>query len=204
MDTNAQQPQPGMADIDDVTPQSHTRFPVVGVGASAGGLQALQQFFSNMPPDSGMAFVVILHLSPTHESNAASLLQQVTVMPVIQVTEAVQVQPDHVYVIPPARDLSMLDGSIRLHERDEPRERHAPIDLFFRTLADTHGGFAAAVVLSGSGADGTSGLQRIKEHGGITLAQHPEEAEYGDMPRNAVATGMVDYVLPVADLPNAC
>src|SRR5262249_14826177 len=202
MDTDGQE-QPQAEQTDDTIAQAAELFPIVGVGASAGGLQALQQFFAHMPPDSGMAFVVILHLSRTHESNAAPLLQQVTAMPVIQVTEAVPVAPNRVYVIPPASDLSMVDGSINLQEREEPRERRAPIDLFFRTLADTHGASAAGVVLSGSGADGASGLQRIKEHGGVTLAQEPEEAEYGDMPRSAVATGMVDYVLPVVELPNA-
>jgi two-component system CheB/CheR fusion protein len=180
-----------------------TPFPLVGVGASAGGLQPLQHFFAHMPPDSGMAFVVILHLSPTHESHAASLLQHVTTMPVVQVTEAVSVAPNHVYVIPPAQDLSMVDGTIQLQEREDARARHAPIDLFFRTLAETHGQFSAAVVLSGSGADGASGIERIKERGGVTLAQATEEAEYPSMPRSAIATGLVDYVLPVAALPDA-
>jgi two-component system CheB/CheR fusion protein len=201
MGTEEQRPKAEQAS--DAIGELADRFPVVGIGASAGGLQALQQFFAHMPPDSGMAFVIILHLSPTHESNAAAVLQQSTHMPVIQVIEAVAVAPNHVYVIPPTSDLSMLDGSIRLEERNGARERHAPIDLFFRTLADTHGTSSAAVVLSGSGADGASGIQRIKEHGGVTLAQDPHEAEYGDMPRSAVATGMVDYVLPVIELPNA-
>jgi two-component system, chemotaxis family, CheB/CheR fusion protein len=188
---------------DDVFTTPPRPFPLVGVGASAGGLQALQQFFAHMPPDSGMAFVVILHLSPTHESNAAALIQHTTKMTVLQVTEAVPVAPNHVYVIPPTSDLSMVDGTIRLEQRDGRRDRRAPIDLFFRTLAETHGQAAAAVVLSGSGADGASGIERIKEHGGVTLAQDPAEAEYADMPRSAIATGMVDYVLPVAALPGA-
>ncbi len=178
-------------------------FPIVGVGASAGGLKALQQFFEHMPDDSGMAFVVILHLSPSYESNAASLLQHFTAMPVVQVTEAVPVAPNHIYVIPPTKHLTMTDGMVRLQEPGGPRERRAPIDLFFRTLADTHGRSAGGVVLSGSGADGANGLKRIKEHGGVALAQDPEEAEYPDMPRSAIATGLVDYVLPVAGLPTA-
>jgi two-component system CheB/CheR fusion protein len=178
-------------------------FPIIGVGASAGGLKALQQFFEHMPGDSGMAFVVILHLSPTYESNAASLLQHFTAMPVVQVTEAVPVAPNRIYVIPPTKHLTMADGMVRLQEPGGSRERRAPIDLFFRTLADTHGRSAGGVVLSGSGADGANGLKRIKEHGGVALAQAPEEAEYPDMPRNAIATGLVDYVLPVAALPNA-
>jgi len=178
-------------------------FPIVGVGASAGGLKALQQFFQHMPDDSGMAFVVILHLSPTYESNAASLLQHFTAMPVVQVNEAVPVAPNRIYVIPPTKHLTMADGMVRLQEPGGPRERRAPIDLFFRTLADTHGRLATGVVLSGSGADGANGLMRIKEHGGVALAQDPEEAEYADMPRSAIATGLVDYVLPIAALPGA-
>jgi two-component system CheB/CheR fusion protein len=178
-------------------------FPLVGIGASAGGLQALQHFFTHMPADSGMAFVVIMHLSPTHESHVASLLQHTTKMPVIQVTEAVHVAPNHVYVIPPTQDLSMVDGSISLQEREASRAGRAPIDLFFRTLAETHGHSAAAIVLSGSGADGASGVERVKERGGVTLVQEPEEAEYASMPRSAIATGLIDYILPVTELPDA-
>src|SRR5262245_13912555 len=215
MDSQAseQEPQPEQTDdlleqtedeleqIDDAITVPPQPFPLVGIGASAGGLQALQQFFAHMPPESGMAFVVILHLSPTHESSAAAVLQHTTPMPVLQVTEAQPVAPNHVYVIPPTHHLSMADGRIQLEEREGHGKRPAPIDLFFRTLADTHGPNAGAVVLSGSGADGASGIERIKEHGGVTLAQDPQEAEYSDMPRTAVATGMVDYILPVADLP---
>lgn len=200
-DTPQQESQLEQAN-DTSTELSHT-FPLVGIGASAGGIQALRQFFTHMPSDSGMAFVVILHLSPTYDSNAAALLQSVTSMPVIQVTEIVPVEPNKVYVIPPTHDLSMNDGTIRLNERDGQQQRHAPIDLFFRTLADTHGQAAAAVVLSGSGSDGANGIARIKELGGVTLAQDPQEAEFTGMPRSAVATGLVDYTLPVAALPDA-
>lgn len=199
METDTSEPE----QTSEQTDTSFTRFPLVGIGASAGGLPALQHFFTHMRPDSGMAFVIILHLSPTHESLAASLLQHSTTMPVIQVAKAVPVAPNHVYVIPPAQDLSMVDGTIQLEERAEARAGHAPIDLFFRTLAETHGRLAAAVVLSGSGADGASGIERIKERGGATFAQAPEEAEYSGMPRSAIATGMVDYILPVAALPDA-
>jgi two-component system CheB/CheR fusion protein len=203
MATDAPQPEPGLEQADMSLTPSFTPFPLVGIGASAGGLPALQQFFKHTPTDSGMAFVVILHLSPTHESLAASLLQHATPMAVIQVTEAVPVEPNHVYVIPPAQDLSMVDGTIQLQKREDSRARHAPIDLFFRTLAETHGRLAAAVVLSGSGADGASGIERIKERGGVTLVQAPEEAEYASMPRSAIATGLVDYILPVIALPDA-
>lgn len=188
---------------DSSTIPTQTPFPVVGIGASAGGLQALQRLFAHSPADSGMAFVVILHLSLTHESLAASLLQHSTTMKVVQVTEAMTIVPNQVYVIPPTQDLSMVDGTIQLHERGDSRALHAPIDLFFRSLAETHGHFAAAVVLSGSGSDGASGSERIKECGGVVVVQLPEEAEYPSMPRSAIATGLVDYILPVAAVPEA-
>jgi two-component system CheB/CheR fusion protein len=203
MDTDAPESEPTREQADTSLAPSFTSFPLVGIGASAGGLPALQDFFTHMPPDSGMAFVVILHLSPTHESLAASLLQRTTPMPVVQVTEDVSVAPNHVYVIPPAQDLSMVDDTLQLQERAEARAGHAPIDLFFRTLAESHGQSAAAVVLSGNGADGASGIERIKERGGGTFVQAPEEAEYPSMPRSAIATGMVDYILPVTALPDA-
>lgn len=176
-------------------------FPVVGIGASAGGLKALLEFFEQMPANNGMAFVVILHLSPKHESNAAAVLQNVTRMSVVQVTEAMRIEPNHVYIIPPSKNLLMNDGMLQLSDDQRPRVRHVAIDLFFRTLADTHKERAICVVLSGTGSDGTVGLTRVKEEGGITFAQLPDEAEYDSMPRSAIATGMVDFVLPVVEMP---
>ena len=181
--------------------ESDETFPIVGIGASSGGVAALRSLFSHMPPDSGMAFVVILHLPPEFESNLASVLQQVTSMPVTQVLEPTQVLANHVYVIPPSKHLSMADGSVQLTEPEGPRGRRAPIDLFFRTLAETHAQRAAAIVLSGSGADGTIGVQRIKERGGVVLVQDPAEAEFDAMPRNVIATSLVDFILAVADMP---
>lgn len=178
-------------------------FPIVGIGASAGGIVALEQFFAHMPPDSGMAFVVILHLNPMHESMAATVLQSYTSMPVTQVTETVVVEPDHVYVIPPARQISLVDGCLQLDIPADEHARYTPINQFFRTLAAIHRDRAAAIVLSGMGADGALGVQQVKEHGGITLAQDPEEAELDMMPRSAIATGHVDFVLPVAQMPSA-
>ena len=178
-------------------------FPVVGLGASAGGIGALKTFFSHMPPDSGMAFVVIVHLSPQHESHLAQVVQVSTSMRVAQVQSRVRVEPNCVYVVPPNRSLAMVDGHLDVSEIRRIEERRAPIDIFFRTLADTHGTEAIAVVLSGTGADGSMGLKRIKEEGGICLVQEPAEAEYSEMPRNAIATGLVDHVLPVAELPGA-
>ena len=175
---------------------------IVGIGASAGGLKALQEFFQHMRGDSGLAFVIILHLSPEHESNLAALLQHHTAMPVMQVNEATHVERNHVYVIPPGSHLALTDGTLRLSEPQRRHGQQVAIDLFFRTLAETHGSNAAAVVLSGTGSDGASGLKRVKELGGVTFAQDPQDAEYDSMPRSAIATGLVDFVLPVAAMPD--
>jgi len=180
---------------------AHVDFPVVGIGASAGGLKGLLQFFERMPPESGMAFVIILHLSPKHESNLDKLLQAVTAMPVMQVNESIEIERNHVYVISPAKHLSMVDGMLQVSAPPSQRDRHTAIDLFFRTLGETKKARAMCIVLSGTGSDGTVGLKSIKEEGGITLAQMPDEAEYDGMPRNAISTGMVDFVLSVEDMP---
>ena len=176
-------------------------FPVVGIGASAGGIKALKQFFAEMPPDSGMAFVVILHLSQTHESHLAEIIQTQTAMPVEQITKTVKVEPNKVYVIPPAKYLEMTDGVIALRKPERIRGKRVPIDLLFRTLGDAYGKNGIAVVLSGTGSDGTLGLKRVKESGGIAFAQEPAEAEYDGMPRSAIGTGLVDLILPVAQMP---
>jgi two-component system CheB/CheR fusion protein len=148
-----------------------------------------------------MAFVVILHLSPEHESQLPAILQPNTLMPVIQVKETVKVETNHVYVIPPTKYLAMVDGEIRLIEPDTVRGKRVPIDLFFRTLAEAHGKNSVCIVLSGTGADGAIGLKRIKETGGLCIVQDPAEAEYDGMPRNAIATNLVDLVLPVKEMP---
>lgn len=176
-------------------------FPVVGIGASAGGLQAIKLFFENMPQDNGMAFVIILHLSPDHESIADKIIQESTQMPVLQVFESVPIEKNRVYVISPAQRLTMNDGFLEVSTPNSRESRHASIDLFFRDLADVHRERAFCVVLSGTGSDGAVGLSRIKEQGGITLAQAPEDAEFDGMPRAAIETHMVDLVLPVVDMP---
>ncbi|HVU81383.1 MAG TPA: CheR family methyltransferase, partial [Rhodanobacteraceae bacterium] len=186
----------------DVKERGDLRFPVVGLGASAGGLVALKKFLEQMPKKTGMAYVVILHLSPKHESVADKVLQGSTRMPVIQVKEPTPLQPDHVYVISPNQDLQMSDGHLRVTEAKRPRGHHVAIDLFFRTLADTHQDKAVGIVLSGTGADGAVGVARIKEQGGVTFVQSPADAEYDDMPRAAIASAQVDFVLPVADIPD--
>jgi two-component system, chemotaxis family, CheB/CheR fusion protein len=176
-------------------------FTVVGIGASAGGIKALKEFFERMPSDTGMAFVVIVHLSQEHESNLAGILQACTAMPVTQVREMVTIEPDHVYVIPPSNHLAMIDGVIKLTEPELIRGKRLPIDLFLRTLAEAHGKNGVAVILSGTGSDGTLGLKRIKENGGMVFVQDPLDAEYDGMPQSAIATKLVDVILPIAELP---
>ncbi|MBL4835848.1 MAG: PAS domain S-box protein [Pseudomonas sp.] len=177
-------------------------FPVVGIGASAGGIPALLRFFENMPHDNGMAFVIILHLSATHESDAAVILQRVTKMPVVQVTQPVPIHKNQVYVISPAQFLSMDDDHLCVSPRDSSAKIPVAIDLFFRDLAEVHKTRAFCLILSGTGADGAAGVARIKEQGGVSIAQSPDDAEYADMPLNAIATGMVDLVLPVVEIPH--
>jgi len=176
-------------------------FPVVGIGASAGGLEALLRFFVQMPASNGMAFVVILHLSPMHESNVAEILQRATSMPVLQVAEQTAIEANHVYVISPNHNLEMNDGQLRLAEPSRIRGTHVEIDQFFRTLAQAHQARSVAIVMSGTGADGAVGLAWVKEQGGVTLAQTPEDAEYDSMPKAAIATGMVDFVMSAVDMP---
>jgi hypothetical protein len=150
---------------------------VVGIGASAGGVQALQTFFMDAPNDSGMAFVVVLHLSPEHESYLAEILRRSTGMPVHQVTDRMKVEPNHVYVIPPAQHLAIEEGRLRLILQKEPRGQRVAVDVFLGTLAAAYGPRSVGVVMSGSGADGALGLKQIKEVGGLTLAQEPADAE---------------------------
>jgi two-component system CheB/CheR fusion protein len=180
---------------------STLQFPVVGVGASAGGLPALQRLFENMPAGHELAFVIILHLSPKHPSSAAAILQRTTRMPVIQVTSRVQIEPGHVYVIAPNMHLSMVDGLLLVEELQRPRGQHVAIDLFFRTLAQVHRERSIAIVLSGTGSDGAVGLSRVKEQGGLTIVQSPVDAEHEGMPSAAIRTGAVDFVMPVVEMP---
>jgi two-component system, chemotaxis family, CheB/CheR fusion protein len=177
-------------------------FLVVGIGASAGGINALREFFENVSPHTGIAYVVILHLSPDYDSKLANVLQATTKIPVSKVEGKTNIKPDHVYVIPPDKSLSMVDGHIEVNPINTIEERRAPVDIFFRTLAQSHGSRAVAVILSGTGANGSMGLKRIKENGGVAFVQNPRQAEYNEMPRNAIATDLVDAVLPVCDIPS--
>jgi len=174
---------------------------VVGIGASAGGLAALKKFFSYVPDDSGLAFVVVVHLSPDHESHLAELLQPLVGFPVEQVRETTALEPNHLYVIPPNANLSAIDTHLRLSKLENRRQERAPIDHFFRTLAKTHDGNAIAVVLTGTGADGSLGVKDVKANGGLIIVQDPKEAEFDGMPYSAIATGLADLILPIAQIP---
>ena len=176
-------------------------FLVVGLGGSAGSIPSFREFFRNVPPDSGMAYVVILHLSPEHESRLPDILQAAASIPVMQVQETIKIEPDHVYVISPNKSLAMDDGMLVPSDPKGFEERRAPVDIFFRTLAVNHGARAICVVVSGSGSDGSAGLRRIKEHNGLVIVQDPSEAQFGEMPRSSIATGMADFILPVAEMP---
>lgn len=169
---------------------------IVGVGASAGGLEAFTQLLSALPIDTGMAFVLVQHLEPKHESVLTILLSRSTKMPVQEVREAMQVEANHVYVIPANADMSVLDGLLHVETRKATAGRHLPIDHFLTSLAQARGPKAIGVILSGTASDGTAGIKAIKEAGGITFAQSPESAKFDGMPRNAIASGCVDLVLP--------
>lgn len=179
----------------------YTDFPVVGIGASAGGLKALREFFSGMSADSGLAFVVIQHLDPTHQSMTPELLARCTAMTVAQVEDQMKVEPNCVYVIPPNTSLAIEDTTLHLGEPVLHRGMRMPMDHFFRSLAADRQHGAIGIVLSGTGTDGTLGINEIKGAGGMVMAQSPETAEYDGMSRSAIASGSVDHVLPVAEMP---
>ncbi|RRB07846.1 CheR family methyltransferase [Larkinella rosea] len=174
---------------------------LVGIGASAGGVEALISFFEQVPPQSGIAYIVILHLSPDYDSQLTQILQNVTPISVCQVTQKQRVVADQIYVIAPNQHLEMQDGHIAVLPNMTVEDRRAPVDILFRTLAESHGSRATAVILSGTGANGSMGLKRIKEKGGAVFVQNPYEAAFTEMPRNAIATELVDDVLPVAHIP---
>ncbi len=182
---------------------SASSFPIVGIGASAGGLAAIEAFFSGMPPglDPGMAFVLVQHLDPDHKSLLTELIQRGTRMQVLEVVDGMVVKINCVYIIPPNRDMAFLNGSLQLLEPTAPRGHRLPIDFLFRSLALDQRERAIGVVLSGTGSDGTLGVRAIKGEGGMVMAQSPASSEFDGMPRSALATGLVDYDLPPAEMP---
>lgn len=173
------------------------RIPIVGIGASAGGLEAFTQLLRGLPTDTGMAFVLVQHLAPNYESMLTELISKATTMPVTEVTEGTRVEANHVYVIPPNKNMGIEDGVLHLVPRTEPRGQHMPIDTFFESLAVENKSQAIGVILSGTASDGAMGLKAIKSEGGITLVQDPKNARYDGMPRSAIAAGAVDFVAPV-------
>ncbi|RPI91131.1 MAG: chemotaxis protein CheR, partial [Spirochaetales bacterium] len=182
-----------------------SRFPIVGIGASAGGLAAFEAFFSGMPANTepGMAFVLVQHLAPDHKSILADLIRKYTSMQVFEVEDGMTVRPNCAYIIPPGHDMAFLNGTLQLLEPSAPRGQRLPIDFFFRSLALDQQERSIGIVLSGTGSDGTLGVRSIKGEGGIVMAQTPESTEYDGMPRSAIATGLVDYELPPSEMATA-
>ena len=173
----------------------------VGIGASAGGLEAIDAFFSHMPHQSGMAFIVIQHLSPDYKSLMVELLSKRTRMPVRRAEEGMRVKPNQVYLIPPKKNLSIFHGKLLLSEQDQARGFNLPIDVFFHSLAEDQAEKGVGIVLSGTGSDGMRGIRSIKEAGGIVVVQSEESAKFDGMPRSAISTGLADFVLPPGEMP---
>jgi two-component system CheB/CheR fusion protein len=180
-----------------------TAFPIVGIGASAGGLAAFEAFFSGLPAavETGMAFVLVQHLAPDHKSLLAELVQRYTAMPVFEVEDGMVVRPNCVYIITPNHDMAFINGTLQLLEPTAPRGQRLPIDFFFQSLATDQRERAIGIVLSGTGSDGAHGVRAIKAEGGMVMAQNPESTEFDGMPNSAIASGLVDYILPPAEMP---
>ena len=176
-------------------------FPIIGIGASAGGLEAFELFFKTIPADSGMAFVLIPHLDPGHESMLSDILQRNTTMPVHEAQDQIRVEANHVYIIPPNKDMAIFHGTLNLSVPEKARGLRLPIDSFFRSLAEDQGERAICVILSGSGSDGTLGLRAIHGAGGASFVQEPTTAKYDGMPTSAIQSGLATYVLPVDKIP---
>ncbi|HAO32230.1 MAG TPA: chemotaxis protein CheR, partial [Candidatus Competibacteraceae bacterium] len=192
-----------MSDRDHSPPAIEHAGPIyyVGIGASAGGLEALESFFSQMTADSGMAFIVIQHLSPDYKSMMVELLSKRTAMPVRRAEEGMRVEADSVYLIPPKKNLSIFQGKLLLRESDHNRGLNLPIDVFLRSLADDQAEKAIAIILSGTGSDGVRGIRAVKEAGGMVLVQSEESARFDGMPRAAITTGLADFILTPEDMP---
>ncbi len=178
-----------------------TQFPIVAIGASAGGLEALDLFLRSVPEKCGMAFVIVQHLDPNRQGVLPELLQRATSMPVTQVTDRQKVLPDNVYVIPPNHDMSLLHGILHLFEPSGSHGLRLPIDVFFRSVAFDQQERSIGVILSGMGSDGTLGLQSIKENTGVVFVQSPESAKFDSMPRSAIENGLADFIALPEELP---
>lgn len=174
---------------------------IVGIGASAGGLEAIQSFFQAMPLDSGMAFVVIQHLSPDHKSLMVELLSRKTSLPVLRAEDGMRVQPNHIYLIPPKKNLTLFHGALLLHDQKPRGEINLPVDVFLRSLAEDQAEHSVAIILSGTGSDGTRGVRAVKEWGGLVMVQDQQSAKFDGMPRAAISTGVADFVLAPDAMP---
>jgi len=184
-------------------PKHITDFPIVGIGASAGGLEALTKLIKAMPGDAGMGYIVVQHLDPTHESLMGELLAEHTEMPVLQAADGMIVERDHIYVIPAGVYLSIAAGALQLSKPSAPHGARMPVDFLFESMANELGSLAFAIILSGTGYDGTQGINAVHGKGGFVLAQDPAEADYDGMPQSAVASGFADAVLSVVTMPAA-
>jgi len=173
----------------------------VAIGASAGGLEAIESFFTNMVPDSGLGFIVVQHLSPDYKSLMVELLSKKTAMPVQRAEEGMVVKPNHVYLIPPKKNLTIFHGKLLLSEQDYTRGINLPIDVFLHSLAEDQGERAVAIILSGTGSDGMRGVRAIKEFGGMIMAQTEDSAKFDGMPKAAQSTGLCDFILPAEEMP---
>lgn len=181
--------------------QNLQEFSIVGIGASAGGLEALEQFFSNMPKDTGLAFVVVQHLSPDYKSLMVELLSKHTEMKVLRVEDGMEVKPNCVYLITPKKNLTIFHRKLYLSEQGQKHTLNLPIDIFFRSLAEDLGDRAIGCILSGTGSDGTLGIRAIKGAGGMAMVQEESSAKFDGMPKSAIATGLIDYILPADKMP---
>ena len=197
---------PEVAAADEFSQDAYSKdhvFPIVGLGASAGGLRAFEQFFSGMPANVApeMAFVLVQHLAPDHKSILTELIRRYTTMQVFEVTDGMVVQINCAYIIPPNYDLAYLKGRLHLLEPSAPRGQRLPIDFFFRSLAQDQREHAIGIILSGTGSDGSMGVRAIKGEGGMVMVQDLASTEFDGMPRSAIATGLVDFELPPAEMP---
>jgi two-component system CheB/CheR fusion protein len=181
--------------------QEASAFPIVALGSSAGGLEANEAFFKNMPPDSGMAYVVITHLEPHHPSLLVEIIARCTTMETLQAQSEMVVQKNKIYIIPPGKGMMILDGKLHLFSREIGHEPFMPIDYFLRSLAEDRKDNAVAVILSGNGSDGSIGIKAINANLGLVLVQKPDTAKYDSMPRSAIETGLVDYVVTAEEMP---
>jgi two-component system CheB/CheR fusion protein len=198
--TDNPHPQRRKSDQDAAAPSS-PGFPIVGIGSSAGGLEALEEFLQNLPDDTGMAFVVITHYPSGHTSLLPELLSRQTAMTVVEATDGMKLEPNHVYISPPGGRLTILNGTLLRMEPGNEKTAHLPIDAFFRSLAQDQRERAICIVLSGTGTDGTLGMKAIKGESGMAMVEEPQSAKYAGMPASAIATGLADYVLPPAAMP---